>query len=502
MTDSIVVPGAVEPHEVPLGAGQVLFVLGANGSGKSSLMHHLASGGGQTYWAAAHRPLWIESPAPEQTPDQYAQASKEQTSWMTREQSRWLPFRHSQFEPVKTILTALRTVQRLRDREIVETWKNYGVAKADEVRTRDNDPLDTISSLFKLANLPITLSLDKTSEKFIATREGKEYPINQLSDGERSAFVLFASILTQSSGTLFLIDEPERHLHRSIVCPVLEAMFNYRSDCRFVVATHEVSLPLEFPESKVLILRGCNFNGSTATSWEADLTDSTFDLSQELKVDVWGSRRAIVFVEGDGPTSSSLDIKLYRLLFPEATIRPKGQWQAVVQSVEHLAASSEYTWVTAQGLVDGDQRSQPGVASRSDVHALEARAVESLYYHPAVQRRIAEPRCKQQHRDLDECLASVAAGTISAHEQSAAKGDVEAVSRPYGTSDEAYGEMIVMQCPIKKTDIPKMIANSLGFNRRRDYENAVRDRLVDDAALRESMFSLDSGLQALRDILN
>ena len=502
MTDKINVPGQTEPHEVSLAAGQALFVLGANGSGKSSLMHHLASKEGQTYWAAAHRPLWIESPAPQQTPEQYEQSFREHTSWRNQEQSRWLPLRHSQYEPIKTTLTALRTAQRLRDREIVETWDQHGAAIADKVRIREDDPLQTISNLFKLANLPITLSLDKTSEKFVATREGKEYPINQLSDGERSAFVLFASILTQAPGTLFLIDEPERHLHRSIVCPVLEAMFNYRSDCRFVVSTHEVALPLEFPESKILILRGCNFSGSKATSWEADLTSVSSELSEELKVEVWGSRRNIVFVEGAGTASKSLDTRLYRLLLPEATIRPKRSWQEVVETVEHLAASGEYTWVTAQGLVDGDRQAEPVVVQRPDVRALEVSAVESLYYHPAVQRRIAAPRCKQQQRDLDECLASSVAETLAAYEQSVKRGAVEPVSRPDGTTDDAYAEMIVKQCPIKKTDIPKGIANSLGFNRRRDYEDAVRDRLVDDAALRESIFSLDSGLRALRDILN
>ena len=495
MTESIIVPGPAEPVEIPLGAGQVLFVLGANGSGKSSLMHHIASGGGKTYWAAAHRPLWIESPAPQQTPEQYEQSLIEHESWSTQEKSRWLPMTRSQYEPIKTMLTALRTTQRLRDREIVETWEHHGPTKADEVRIRKDDPLKTISDLFSIANLPIALSLEKTSEKFVATREGTEYPISQLSDGERSAFVLFTSILMQPPDTLFVIDEPERHLHRSIVCPVLEAMFNYRSDCRFVVSTHEVTLPLEFPESRVLILRRCNFSGSQATSWEADLTDASSDLDEELKVDIWGSRRVIIFVEGRSTLSASLDAKLYRLLFPEATIRPKGTWRAVVKSVEHLAESSEYTWVTACGLVDGDQASQTEVMERSDVHALEVRAVESLYYHPETQRSVAEWRCKQLGKDLDECLLSAALRTIEEYEQDGSHGTV---SRPNGTSDAEYAEMIIRLCPIKKTDIPKEIANSLGFKTRLEYENAVRDRLAGDADLRERIISLDSGLRALR----
>ena len=47
----------------------------------------------------------------------------------------------------------------------------------------------------------------------------------QMSDGERAAAIIAATVLVADPGTLFLIDEPERHLHRSIIEPFLSALF-------------------------------------------------------------------------------------------------------------------------------------------------------------------------------------------------------------------------------------------------------------------------------------
>ena len=169
---------------------------------------------------------------------------------------------------------------------------------------------------------------------------------------------------------------------------------------------------MEFPESRVLILRHCHFNKSTPVSWDGDTTRASSDISEDLKMDVWGSRRNIVFVEG---ASNSLDVRLYNLLFPGVTIRPKGDKYQVRDSIRCLAASSEYTWINALGLLDGDGESDAGTAD-SSIHRLECYAVESLYYHPNVQRHMAERRCMQSHMDVEGCLTASTARTIEIYD--------------------------------------------------------------------------------------
>ena len=78
----------------------------------------------------------------------------------------------------------------------------------------------------------------------MASKSGSDsYSVAEMSDGERNALLLAAEVLTVPSGTLILIDEPELHLHRSIISSLLTGLFSNRSDCMFVISTHEVMLP-------------------------------------------------------------------------------------------------------------------------------------------------------------------------------------------------------------------------------------------------------------------
>src|SRR5439155_760568 len=108
-------------------------------------------------------------------------------------------------------------------------------------------PIKIINELLRLSNLPIEIS-DYENDKVVARKSGgTPYSIAQLSDGERNALLVAADVLTVGAGTLVLIDEPERHLHRSIISPLLTLLFEKRRDCAFVVSTHEVMLPLDNP---------------------------------------------------------------------------------------------------------------------------------------------------------------------------------------------------------------------------------------------------------------
>ena len=59
-------------------------------------------------------------------------------------------------------------------------------------------------------------------------------PITELSDGEKSALLLGAEIISQPSGTIFLIDEPERHLHRNITSKLVLELIKARPDLSLI----------------------------------------------------------------------------------------------------------------------------------------------------------------------------------------------------------------------------------------------------------------------------
>src|SRR5690606_26499157 len=126
-----------------------------------------------------------------------------------------------------------------------------------------------------------------------------KYSISELSDGERNALLIAASVLTARTGTIIIIDEPERHLHRSIISPLLTLLFAQRPDCAFVVSTHDDMLPLDNPAARTLVVRGCTYEGQRVTAWDADLVAADAELDDSLKRDILGSRRKLLFVEGD-----------------------------------------------------------------------------------------------------------------------------------------------------------------------------------------------------------
>ena len=201
----------------------------------------------------------------------------------------------------------------------------------------------------------------------------------QMSDGERAAAIIAVNVLVADPGTAFLIDEPERHLHRSIIEPFLSALFGQRQDCIFVISTHEIALPIANRAASVVILRSCAWNGSQPRAWDAEVLESGVELPEDLKRDILGARRRILFVEG---ASTSLDLPLYRALFPDLSVIPKGSCNDVIRAVNGLRSSRKHHHVEAFGLIDRDDR-QPDETEKlaeRGIFALDVCSVESLYY--------------------------------------------------------------------------------------------------------------------------
>src|SRR5262249_22104039 len=149
-----------------------------------------------------------------------------------------------------------------------------------------------------------------------------------------------------------VIDEPERHLHRSIISPLLKLLFDKRDDCAFIVSTHEPMLPLDTPKASTLLVRSCEYQGQTVTAWTADMLAPGAVIDDGLKADILGSRKKMLFVEG---AVQSLDMPLYSLLFPQVSVIAKGGCREVEQAVRGLRSTPDIHWVSAWGIVDNDQ---------------------------------------------------------------------------------------------------------------------------------------------------
>lgn len=406
--------------------------------------------------------------------------------------------------------------ENMRAREIARAFDEKRMDEVEKLSAQGG-VFATLNRLLRLANLDIVLSVEANDE-IMATRNGSTpYSISKLSDGERNAILIAANVLTVPAGTLLLIDEPERHLHRSIVSPLLSLLLKERPECAFVVSTHEPLLPVDNPGSKVLLTRACVYQGDTVASYDIDLVENTAVIDDDLKRTILGERRKIVFVEG---VEHSLDKPLYSLLFPNASIVAKANCREVENAVVGIKGAAELHWVKAFGLVDNDSSEPERIADlqAKGVIPLNVYSVESIYYHPEVQQlageklaavvggnlaekldeaksaamksvrdsakhlsaRIAERSARAQVFSLLPQKGEVAAGGKRTAEIDFTKCAEEEAARIKVMIDASDFVGVLQRYPIRESPALDAIAKALNFASRGQYEAAVRNLLVHD----------------------
>ncbi len=502
---------------LPLAAqvGDIIFLLGANGTGKSSLMHrfyceHHANARRLT----AHRQTWFQ-PNERIGPLERLKTEDDIRNADRNPNARWT----EKFPAARASIAMYDLVdsENLRARAITEAVDRDDFDRARELRAKDA-PIKVINDLLWLSNIPVTIAIEENAQVVASKNGGASYSIAELSDGERNALLIVANVLTAKPGSLLLIDEPERHLHRSIISPLLTLLFAKRPDCAFVVSTHDVMLPLDNPGAQTLLIRGCTYNGSSVTAYEADLVSSASEIDDDLKRDILGARRRILFVEG---TATSLDKPLYTLLFPDVSIIAKGSCREVERAVSSIRGAHDLHWLDAFGLVDNDRRPDAEIERLREggIYTTAVFSVEGLYYHPDIQRRVAERHANTTGDNPDQQIEQAAAAAIAsialhaqrlservankrareaflAHipnrDQMSAKEPLTiSIDIPEIVRDElAQLEFaletrnlatLVARYPVRETPALDEIARKLGFQGRSQYESAVRKLLMDES---------------------
>ena len=192
------------------------------------------------------------------------------------------------------VVRVKHVVQSRHFQDIVENDKHQDL-KVAELRAKAKSPLNRLNTLLRRGAFDFSLLFGK-DDTILAEREGDPFGFSRLSDGERNAVFMALDVLSLPEGAIIIIDEPERHLHRSIIVPLLQAMFDERPLCFFIVATHEIALPTE-ARGATLIMRQCVWKGDEVKGWDADILKPDASLPEDLRVAILGSRKQILFVD-------------------------------------------------------------------------------------------------------------------------------------------------------------------------------------------------------------
>jgi hypothetical protein len=521
--------GAHAPVRIVALAGHSTTVVGPNGSGKSALgvwMEQHKHGSAEVRRLIAHRKLWFQSAGPAITSADREATGANVTRWSRLSESRYLD--HADMQRASLVLFDM--LARL-NHENVQMVKLFRAGASREEVEAQFGPLmlDRINAIFRAAALVIELELTD-SQTFIAVNSASktEYPIFQMSDGEKSALLLAAEVLTAPKGSICIIDEPERHLHRSISAGLIEAIIADRPDSHFVVLTHDLELAAALDKNfgQVYSLTGCTWTGQDASGWELFPVDASDGLPESARLAILGGRREILFIEGE---AHSLDMRLYKLLFPDWTLFPAGSCDEVIRAVTGLRTSHSHHWLRARGVVDGDGRLDDEKSSLHErgILALPVSEVENLYYSDPVMKAVGARQAAfvdgsadaliDQAREaalqairqsgtperLAETLA-LAASRRRALEQLPTSIDRAAASitvsfpSPYpgllsritDLLDAGDLDGLIRLVPIRDTALRSRVARSLRLQNAADYESAARALIRDDAVLADKVRSL------------
>lgn len=220
------------------------------------------------------------------------------------------------------------------------------------------------------------------------------YSAAEMSDGERAVFYIIGQVLFADTDSILIFDEPELHIHRSILGRLWDELEGERPDCAFVLITHDLEFAASRPARKYVLE-----SFSPPASWKVQAMPENTGFSEQLTTMILGSRRPILFVEGNG---DSMDLAIYRACFPSMTVVARGSCERVIQSVKAMRANMDLTRVTCAGIVDADSRDAADVAHLAGmgVYVLPVSEIENLFALPNIASVILDYDLHQEAEKL------------------------------------------------------------------------------------------------------
>ncbi|PMY33287.1 hypothetical protein C1Y35_26535 [Pseudomonas sp. GW456-L14] len=229
----------------------------------------------------------------------------------------------------------------------------------------------------------------------------KIYNSSEMSDGERVIFYLIGQCIAAPKDSIVVIDEPELHLHKSVQTPLWAEVEKLRPDCLFVYLTHDVDFTVAQEGAQRVWLK--SFDGA---SWDWELIEDKDDLPDDLLIEVLGSRKPVVFVEG---VNGSHDVSLYREILAEFLVIPRGSCEQVIQAVRALRSNTQLHHLQVYGLIDRDRRTPSEIAAlqTDNIFTLDVAEVENLFCTEEVLALVSNRLARDVKIDFNQSVTHV-----------------------------------------------------------------------------------------------
>lgn len=383
MSFQVQIPSQEGSEILKIEVGTSVVIVGANGSGKTRLASYIEDQLGElTHRIAAHRALSL-NPSVAKVSEREAKLGLK-TGWTHKEAN--IGHRKGQRWGGNAPVALLNDFDYLLQTLFAEqTNTSLETHKA----AREGGSVDAKATKFEILkqvweSLLPHRELHISGDDIQVSLRGSHdlYSASEMSDGERAVFYMLGQALVAEPGSLLIFDEPELHVHKSIMSKLWDELEAIRPDCSFVFITHDIEFACSRIADKYVIRRY-----EPSPTWEISRfpDDSGFD--ENTITLILGSRKPVLFVEGN---ESSLDIATFRCCYPGWTVIPRGSCEQVIHSVVTMRRNSQLTRISCSGIVDADDYSSEDseYLAQLGIAILPLSEIENVFVHPSVAEAI------------------------------------------------------------------------------------------------------------------
>lgn len=235
--------------------------------------------------------------------------------------------------------------------------------------------------------------------KVLVKKDGfPDYNGKEMSDGERVTLYLIGQCLCVPDNSIIIIDEPELHLHCSLMSRLWNKIEEVCPNKLLVYITHDLDFAASRKGATKIWIK--EFGGNEKWIWE-EIPQSD-EIPESLFLEIIGNRKSILFSEGE---KGGYDDVIYQAVYPNFHVIPRGGCEKVIESTRAMRSLPALHHLQAYGIVDGDYRTSEEINSleSSNIFTLDFAEIENVFCIELLIRLIAE----NQSLNPDETVEKV-----------------------------------------------------------------------------------------------
>lgn len=378
-------PGAKAAPELPSAAQ--ISIIGANGAGKTGFMMKLTEHCGEkAYCLSALSAMYPEREVSRRAGSidmLYEQAVKSQPYLSTAAMS--------ELEKLMHLLIA----DEIRELMHVKAVRRAGIKLTHQGATK----LDRVVDLWERIFPGNHIFRNEGALLFSNECDSGTFSFSRLSQGEKAALYYMAAVLYAMPDAAIFIDSPSLFMHPSMLANFWNSVEEMRPDCRFIYNTVDMDFVSSRTANACIWVKSFD---AARREWDYEVLNAQ-NLSEELFLDIMGTRKPVLFIEGD--STHSIDGKLYPLVFTDYTVKPLGSCNKVIESTRSFNDLKYLHHLDSHGIVDRDRRTEGevGYLRRKNIFVPDVAEIENIFLLEDVVRVMASRR----HRDAERVVSRV-----------------------------------------------------------------------------------------------